>query len=189
MSFNIPFEELQILISSAASGDDSAFARLLEHYAPLINAEVSGFKNCGFDEDDVRQEAYIAFFRAVKSYTGTDRSVSFGLYAKICIKNRLISAVRKFSRYRDGEVPDALEPRTDDPVCDPYELLAGKENAALLKATVDRLLSVYEKTVLHYYIAGFSPSEIALRIGKDERSVSNALFRIRGKLKCLLLDK
>ena len=188
MSFGIPAEELNRLIKDAASGCDASFARLLSHYAPLITAEVSKFRDCGFDDDDVRQEAYIAFFNAIKSYDDSDRSVSFGLYAKICIKNRLISAVRRFSRQTpiaDGDDSDQINGTCPDP----YELISGRESARYIKDSLNRLLSVYEKTVLFNYIAGFSPSEIAKRLGKDERSVSNALFRIRGKLKCLLLDK
>ncbi|MBQ7011190.1 MAG: sigma-70 family RNA polymerase sigma factor [Clostridia bacterium] len=186
MSKNIPAEELNAIIHAAASGDDAAFARLLTSYSSLITSEVTRFKNCGFDDDDVRQEAYIAFYNAIKSYSATDRTVSFGLYAKICIKNRLISAVRYFSRQPPVASDEDLQ---HDVQCDPYELLADREHAEQLKVCLNRLLSVYEKTVLHNYIAGFSPSEIAEKLGKDERSVSNALFRIRGKLKCLLLDK
>ncbi len=188
MSTKLPDSELQNLISAAACGDDAAFGKLLERYAPMITAEVSGFRNCGFDEDDVRQEAYIAFFGAVKSFNASDRAVSFGLYAKVCIKNRLISAVRRLSKDKPVLATDEI-PEGVDTDSDPYSLVVEKEDFDIFRYTLNRLLSVYEKTVLHYYIAGFSPSEIASRIGKDERSVSNALFRIRGKLKCLLHDR
>ena len=80
-------------------------------------------------------------------------------------------------------------PERADSVCDPFTLIVGREDFQIFKYTLNRLLSVYEKRVLHYYIAGFSPAEIASHVGKDERSVSNALFRIRGKLKCLLHDR
>ena len=188
MSRELPDSDLKYLISSAASGDDASFGKLLERYAPLISAEISGFKNCGFDEDDVRQEAYIAFFNAVKSFDASDSNVSFGLYAKVCIKNRLISSVRRLSKDKSVLTEDEL-PEGVDTESDPYTLVVGKEDFGILRYTLNRLLSVYEKTVLHYYIAGFSPAEIASRLGKDERSVSNALFRIRGKLKCLLHDR
>lgn len=188
MSNILPDSDLQMLINDAAGGDDVAFAKLLERYAPLITSEVARFKNCGLDEDDFRQEAYIAFFGAVKSYIATDRTVSFGLYAKICIKNRLISAVRRLSKHSSMLSEDDI-PETADSQNDPYHLIADQEDLQVFRYTLNRLLSVYEKTILHYYIAGFSPSEISDRIGKDERSVSNALFRIRGKLKCLLHDR
>lgn len=188
MSNILPDSDLQKLIDDAANGDDIAFAKLLERYAPLITAEVSRFKSCGLDDDDFRQEAYIAFFGAVKSYMTSDRTVSFGLYAKICIKNRLISAVRRLSKHSQLLSEDDI-PETVDVDNDPYYLVANQEDLEVFRYTLNRLLSVYEKTILHYYIAGFSPSEISDRIGKDERSVSNALFRIRGKLKCLLHDR
>jgi len=184
---NIPENQIKDLVLLASGGDDSAFAQLLSIYAPLVSAEVNSFSGCGVDVDDIRQEAFIAFFYAVKSYNSSKDAVSFGLYAKICIKNRLISAV---SRLTSEKVVIDPEDREEGSVAyDPYELYVNRLDFDILMRKLSRLLSVYEKTVLDYYIAGFSHSEIADRIGKSERSVSNALFRIRGKLKCLLDDR
>ena len=48
---------------------------------------------------------------------------------------------------------------------------------------IDRKLSPVEKKVVRLYIQGASHSEIARAIGKEEKAVSNALTRIRNKLK------
>jgi len=63
------------------------------------------------------------------------------------------------------------------------------EEAAIKK---ERLLDVYEKiedeltdlerTVLRLFVDGLSYKEIADRLGKNPKSVDNALSRIRGKL-------
>ena len=47
-------------------------------------------------------------------------------------------------------------------------------------------LSGYEKEVFEYYIVGKSVTEIAERLGKDEKSVSNALYRMKVKIRGLL---
>lgn len=188
---NIPEKDIKALVAKAAQGDDSSFAQLLSVYAPLVSSEVNSFSGCGVDLDDIRQEAFIAFFKAVKSYKLDDDSVSFGLFAKICIKNRLISAVSRLSVQKNAsDVDSSDEEAVASPnLFDPYQLYVNRLDFDILKQKLSQLLSVYEKTVLNYYIAGFSHSEIADRIGKSERSVSNALFRIRGKLKCLLDDR
>lgn len=189
---NIPDKEIRKIVLLASKGDDSAFARLLSIYAPLVSSEVNSFTGCGADADDIRQEAFIAFFQAVKTYDFSNDSVSFGLYAKVCIKNRLISAVSRFSSEKFlADFEGVGEGDYGYPLSeyDPYEFYVNRLDFDILKSKLSALLSVYEKTVLNYYIAGFSHSEIADRIGKSERSVSNALFRIRGKLKCLLDDR
>ena len=48
---------------------------------------------------------------------------------------------------------------------------------------MDRLLTKYEKKVLIMYIEGKSYKDIALTLGRNEKSVDNALFRARSKLR------
>ena len=45
------------------------------------------------------------------------------------------------------------------------------------------------KEVFEYYIVGKSVTEIAERLGKDEKSVSNALYRMKVKVKGLLKNQ
>ena len=54
------------------------------------------------------------------------------------------------------------------------------------KLTINRLfgkLSALEKEILSYYMEGMSYSEIAKIIGKTEKSVDNAIQRIRLKMR------
>ena len=176
------------LIRRASCGDDAAFADLLKRYAPLIGHETSRFRSCGLDEDDLRQEAYIAFFNAVKTYRVSQSCVSFGLYAKICIKNRLLAEARSLHRsfLPSDESGDADSSADSDDSADPSVILVSREQYHLLRHMIFTVLSSYERAVFALYIDGFSVPEIAVRLEKSERSISNALFRIRGKLKRLL---
>ena len=87
------------IILAAKKGDQLAFAELNSAYAPLIDSMTDQF--CGTEEkkksdrEDLRQEASVAFYRALMSYDADQTEVSFGLYAKICIRNHLISLLRK----------------------------------------------------------------------------------------------
>ena len=47
-------------------------------------------------------------------------------------------------------------------------------------------LSSYEKSVLKLYLDGHSYREIGLALNKSEKSVDNALYRIKSKLKKLI---
>ena len=47
---------------------------------------------------------------------------------------------------------------------------------------IEKSLSSFEKKVLKYYLSGLSYQEIAQRLDKSDKSVDNALQRIRRKL-------
>ena len=89
--------ELLSLIGLARSGDGKAFADLTVKYKPLIESMGKRYaakcSNLIYTEDDFIQEATLGFYSAVRTYRETDK-VTFGLYAKVCVRNRLVSLLR-----------------------------------------------------------------------------------------------
>ena len=51
---------------------------------------------------------------------------------------------------------------------------------------IEKTLSPYENEVWGYYVNGYSSKEIASKLNSGEKSIDNAIFRIRRKLKTLL---
>ena len=51
---------------------------------------------------------------------------------------------------------------------------------------IHNCLSDYEYVIWHNYMSGKTAKEIAATMGKNERSISNAIYRIRRKLRDLL---
>ena len=113
--------------------------------------------------------------------------MEFGLYAKICISNALVSQLRKLKRR-------ALEPLSDaerDSFFfydseDPSESILEQERAEALCLVIRNNLSPFEYRVWQYFISGRTAKEIGLLVGKDERSIGNAIYRIRKKLRAVL---
>lgn len=181
--------ELNELIGSAAQDDKDAFRKLCEHYEPLISSAVRRFcppKRADMIED-MRQEAALALFRAACTYD-TGRSVSFGAYAKVCIENSLCSQLR-----RQSDLPAPLEEIEESMLActdlDPSDICIGKEAAdSILRIAYDSL-SVFEKKVFSLYILQHPTMKIATSLDTSEKSVENAVYRIRIKLKKLLVDK
>jgi DNA-directed RNA polymerase specialized sigma24 family protein len=68
-------------------------------------------------------------------------------------------------------------------VPDPARLVEEDERFERLCRTVRGHLSDYENRVWWQYVAGVSVADIAEGLGKDERSVHNAIYRIRRKLR------
>ena len=176
-------KDLVTLITLVRSGDEGAFADLTAQYKPLIESMAKMYygKYVGelYSEEDFMQEANMAFYSAVRTYEeGND--VTFGLYAKICIRNRLVSQLRtgkKRSKKNIGTHKEYTEPS--------YRLLE-KEDFKQFEQKIKDVLSEFEWLVFCLYIQKKSYAKIAEEVGKSEKSVDNAIYRIKKKLKELL---
>ena len=70
------------------------------------------------------------------------------------------------------------------------EKLIEEENLRLLERKIQANLSPYESRVWWMYVSGMSAQDIAARIDTaDIRSVNNAIYRIRKKLRAVLAEK
>lgn len=184
-------DEVLRLINLVASGDSDAFTALVEIYKPLLNKALNTYTTDEMsreDIEDLEQEELVAFYRAIITFDQEREGVEFGLYAKICITNSMISyrraAAEKASRIAFVDEDD-LE-RISDPSQEVSRLVAQKESEQALGEKIEKTLSEYENEVWAYYVLGHSSLEIATRLGVSEKSVDNAIFRIRKKLKALL---
>lgn len=172
------------LIRAAQTGDQNAFEQLLALYKPLLVSMVHSFRSNPMipqsEYDDLDQETTLAFYRAALSFDTTQEEVSFGLYAKICIRNSLISQSKKILEnadilplYEKGGVRES----------DPGRSLIEKESFRVLYDRVRRTLSDYEYRVWNAFLSGRTASEIANDLNTDKKPVQNAIFRIRKKLR------
>lgn len=192
--------EIVVLLDRIKEGDGSAFAELSELYKTMTDSAVYKFSrspvlsvddgSCGLD--DLKQYAAMALYRAAVSYEphtdGKGKAVSFGLYAKICVNNALISVLRKQksmrrradrSKHTGGAAGHVGQ-------SDPLDGLVSSEGAQTLILKIREELSPLECSVFECYVAGKRVREIAAELGVSEKSVSNALYRVKTKVKNLL---
>ena len=172
----------------AKEGDQSAFATLLAQYTPLIEHQLVSARArrsdiLPEDEKDLRQEAYLAFYRALMSFDVSQGEVSFGLYAKICIENGLISALRKMRPSAESLDTERMAELPAGNEGDPTRRLRELEDYEALCRRISLVLSPYENTIWQRYVAGRTAGEIATELGRDHRSIHNAIYRIRHKLR------
>ncbi len=176
------------LIALIREGEQAAFVRLLADYEPLVEAEVArhavGLSH--EDREDLRQIALVALYRAALGFDLSQSEVEFGLYAKICMANALVSQLRVLQR-RKVETPlaDTLSCALVD---DPAARVMEEEALATLHKRIRAVLSPYELRVWTLYVAGYRSGEIAHQLEKDTHSVENAVYRIRQKLRRALGD-
>ena len=97
----------------------------------------------------------------------------------MCIKNRLVSCLRyatsKKRRKSNGDSEEISK--------SPQDTVIRRELEEKLLSLAENALSAYELRIYKMYVQGAKAKEISAKIGKDEKSVNNAIFRIRSKLK------
>ena len=184
----MPNEPRPDTLHLAKQGDQSAFAALLAQYTPLIERQLMSARSrrpdiLPEDEKDLRQEAYLAFYRALMSFDVSQGEVSFGLYAKICMENGLISALRKMRPSAESLDTDRMAELPAGSEGDPTRRLREQEDYEALCRRIALVLSPYENTIWQRYVAGRTAGEIADELGRDHRSIHNAIYRIRHKLR------
>ena len=176
------------LIRKAQAGDDTAFTELYAKYYGLIEARCRSFLSTHqlpFDPEELQSEAGLALWKAVLNYNLNEGDVTFGLYAQVCITNQLISYFRKqrqmirivhLDTSQMAEIPAGEE-------SDPARHVMEQEQYAMLQKLMERVLSKGEQEVWFRFVAGRTAAEIADELGFDKRSVENAIFRARRKLR------
>ena len=172
--------DINLLIKACREHDESAFLELLTRYNPMINKLVGSFTGSAFDKDDLCSEAVIALHSAVMRFDTEQDEVTFGLFAGVCIRNRLVDYFRRES------------PRSDicdidiDTLPDGEEIVEGivkRETVSTLLKKAECALSDYEFRVLMLHIQGYKTSAIAKSLGRSAKSVDNAKSRLFRRLR------
>lgn len=176
---NIPDEEI---ISSIKNGNHELLQVIIARYYSVVNFYVE--KYCEAESrEDAFQEAILALYSAVKKYDG--EKATFKTFAHTCIKRSVISSLRMQNRKK--QIPkDLISSIEEFEIVDdnsPEKIFFEKENLKNLTDTIKLELSSLEYDVLELYLSGERYSDIAQRLDITEKSVDNALARIRKKLK------
>ncbi len=179
--------EESALVELAQAGDDRAFAMLVALCEPMLRTQVAHFRLSRTDAEDMSQEGLLGLLAAVRTFH-PEKGVPFRAYAAVCVRNRLLSVLRRRAA-RANEVPvgDVVEQSSDAVLPDPAALLTQRESADRLLARVREQLSGREYAVLVRYLDGESYAQIAASVGLTPKSVDNALQRARRKLQKSLL--
>ena len=172
-------DEVILLINN---GDYDLLHIIIKRYYPVIHYYVHKYCPVSYREDAI-QEATFALYSAVKDYDA-ERS-TFSSFAHLCIKRAVIAVVKMQQRKKN--IPDELLSSIEDiEVVDsnsPEKIFFEKEDYKNLADTIKLELSTLEYEVLQFYLSGMKYSDISSQLKISEKSVDNALSRIRKKLK------
>ena len=119
-------------------------------------------------------------YGAARTYDESRGGLTFGLYAKICVRRRLDGEFRRAGKYR-YDVPIAENEAS--PLASPEEELIAREDYRELLNSIDRVLTESERAAFTLYLEGKSYAEIARILGRTAKSVDGALRRAKEKIR------
>lgn len=205
----LKIEELNImsdeeLIAESKSGNGFATEVLLERYRNFVRSRTRTYFLIGADKEDIIQEGMIGLYKAIRDFK-TDANTSFKSFAELCIIRQIITAIKTATRQKhiplnsyislnkpiNDEENDRvfLEMFSGREMLNPEEIMIDKERFYSIEEKLSKILSKLELRVLTKYLEGKSYTEIALQIGKTEKSIDNALQRIKRKIEKNIINE
>ena len=176
--------DLNLLILRSREHDDLAFAELVSRYTPMMNKLVATLESAPADRDELFAEACVGLHAAMLKYDLSQDSVTFGLFARICVRNRLLDLVRADADRPVGELDVELMGEEDSL----EERLVDREIFDKLLGSAKDVLSDYEYRVLLLHIQGYKTSAIASMLSRTAKSVDNAKSRLFRRLRAEIGD-
>ena len=181
-----PYQEQtdEELIARIRSGETGVTEYLLEKYKPLVKKQARTMYLMGGENEDLIQEGMIGLFRAISTYRQGEGS--FYGFALLCINRQMYTAVQASARKKHEPLNAyvSLDEEPQMPLEDsPETMLLLQEKEGKREDMIARHLSSLEKKVLALYLEGMSYGQIAEQIGRPEKSVDNAIQRLKKKLK------
>lgn len=186
-------EDLAVL---AQDGNDWAMEHLIRQYTGKAQKKARAYYMMGAEKEDIVQEGMIGLFKAIKKYD-PNRDASFETFAMLCMDRQILSAIRSASRKKHDPLNTSIsiyenegknEDRTledaisDETIIDPLMLTLIRDMLVDLEKSGVGEFSRLEIDVWNAYMSGKSYEQIAKDLGKNPKSVYNAMERIRKKV-------
>ena len=193
-----PDEEV---VLEAQKGNNRAQEYLIAKYENFVKSKAKSYFLIGADKEDIYQEGMIGFYKAIRDFK-PDKFTSFKAFAEICVTRRIITAIKTATRqkhiplntyvslnkpiYEDESDRTLIDVLSSIAISDPEELIISQEQLKFIEEEIAKVLSELELEVLTSYLDGKSYQEIASDLDRHEKSIDNALQRVKRKLeKCL----
>ena len=176
------------LVLKAQHNDAAAMDEIISRYKSFVKKCVRPYFLVGGDGEDLIQEGMVGVFRAVETFNGKS---SFKAYVYSCVKNGVISLIKKYNSDKNKPLNGFVSLSGEDDIArevaasateNPENRLLYIEAETELMAGIKKTLSKFEFNVLKLYLEGYSCSEISAVLNTNEKSIDNALQRIKKKV-------
>jgi RNA polymerase sporulation-specific sigma factor len=191
------------VIALIHSGDMMAQEYLIEKYKGLVRSKTRCYFILGADREDILQEGMIGLYKAIRDFK-EEKQVNFYSFAELCIVRQIITAIKTASRqkhiplnsymslnrsvYDENDECTYIELLSYDLSSNPEAMVIDSEERTSIEKRIAVALSPLERRVLSFYLRGKSYTEIAEKINRDEKSIDNALQRVKKKVEKIIKE-
>lgn len=163
------------LIARARAGDDRAFASLVDRYQSAVAATVVGMLGPGDDAEDVGQETFIRFHRALDAFRGESSLKTYLVHIAMNLSlNALERRRRSLLRFVRG---DETVNQIEEVRRGPQQRLEAEETRERVRRAVLQLPEHHRSVVVLRMFNGYSTRETAELLGVAEGTVMSRLSR------------
>lgn len=191
------------LVIMAQEGNIEAEETLMRKYKETVRRKSHYYFMVGADEDDIVQEGMIGLLKAIRRYD-VSKDASFGTFAGICITSQIINAIRAAGRDKNKALNTSVplskpvSGENDDitladtlkagSIGNPEAFIIIKDIVYYIMHNGDNIFSEFEMQVLSEIIKDGDYSRVAKKLGKNNKSIDNAIQRIKKKILGYLLQ-
>lgn len=174
-------DDLGVLISNAAKGDNNSFRKLYDLHSGKMYSLCKRFANSDIEADDLFQEGYIKMYRNLSNFRGEG---SFeGWVRRIFVNNCLDILKRKNNLVLTGQFENEQD---FFPAIEP-EVINKLEKEDLIRI-LQQLPPGYRSIINLYAIEGYSHKEIADLLAISEGTSKSQYSKARKKLKEIIIN-
>ena len=170
------------LLNRARSGEHSAFRTLVERYEPVVATTVQGMLGRGPEAEDVGQETFIRFYRALDSFR--EDSTLRTYLTRIAINlslNELKRRKKKQSRFTGIDTLEEGRLATSG-----NQTIDENERQTLVRRAIEQLDPKHKAVVVLRMLNGYSTKETADLLKLPQGTVLSRLSRGMKSLEQLL---
>lgn len=168
------------LLSSGDSDNSKKIALLISRYTNLVFATAKSLSGKA-DYDELVSEGFRGLLDAVRSFD-SEKGL-FGGFAKVCVLNRMRNALSSAKREEMNIAADVDMEIIADGIATPEERLIQHEETMEFNHQMRKMLTDLERKVFSLYLNECSYSTIARKLNISEKTVDNALYRAKQKMK------
>lgn len=187
----------ELVLLYRKTGEEEILSALIYDFRAIIAQCTSAYFLAGAEKQDLVQEGRVGLFKAIRDYD-PEKNDAFIPFAKLCIKRTIQTAVSTANRKKHIPLNESLSLEKEEldggdisykKASDPETLYIEAFEANDTLERIEKALSKGEKEVFFYLLEGLDYRQIADVLGRDVKSIDNAMQRIRNKANNIIKNR
>ena len=180
--------------------DDESAGEIVVRFRDMVRHIAKRYFLFDYEQEDLVQEGTVGLFAAIRDFD--PKRGKFSVYAWMCIERQIQNVITRGNSAKRRPPKDAVVLSIDekqengewdqiaiaDEQADPASITVLNETAEQFGYELSQRLSPVERDVFSFLMMDYDYRQIAKKLGKDPKSIDNAIQRIRKKARAMRRD-